>query len=55
MEALEYGDMTNAAMFERNLIFLPKRKWNACVMNTHNMLRTEKQVAFTSKANEKKN
>lgn len=56
MEALGYGDMTNAAMFERNLTFSwPKWKWDACIMNTHNMLATENQAPFTNQANENKN
>lgn len=54
MEALEHGDMTNAAMFERNLPFLPEWKWNACVTDTHNMLGTENPVPLKNQASENK-
>lgn len=54
MEALEHGDMTNAAMFERNLTIVPAWKRNACVMDTHSMLRTENPVPLTNQASENK-
>lgn len=54
MEALEHGDMTNAAMFERNLTILPEWKRNTCVMDTHNMLGTENPGPLTNQASANK-
>lgn len=50
MEALEYGDTTNAAMLERNLtFFLTQWKWNPCITNIHNMQEQKNKCPSQSK------
>lgn len=54
MEALEYGDMTNAAMFERNLAFLLTQV-EVRGMRYERTQHARHRKPFTKQANENKN